>query len=60
MEPLSREDILAESLKAKARQRRELARLPIEKKLELVRKMVDISRRAGRLPDWYERLMAKP
>ncbi|MCX6601868.1 MAG: hypothetical protein NT025_09975 [bacterium] len=38
----------------------ELARLPIEKKLEMVRRLVDISRQAGRLPDWYERLMAKP
>ena len=38
----------------------ELARLPIEKKLAMVRRLVAISRQAGRLPDWYERLMAKP
>jgi hypothetical protein len=57
MEPLSRERLLEESLRAKERHRKELAALPIEKKLEMVRRLVEISRQAGRLPDWYERLM---
>jgi len=59
MEPLSKEKLLEESLKAKAEYRFKLARLPIEKKLEMVRQMIDISRQAGRLPEWYLRLMGK-
>jgi hypothetical protein len=51
------QEILDEALKAKERHRKELAALPIEKKLEMVRRMVNISRQAGRLPEWYERLM---
>jgi len=59
MEPVSKEHLLKESLLAKAEHRKTLARLPIEKKLEMVRQLISISRQAGRLPEWYERLMKK-
>jgi hypothetical protein len=59
MERLSKEELLAENLKAKADYRLVLAQLPIEKKLEMVREMIAIARQAGTLPEWYYRLMEK-
>jgi len=60
LKPQTAQEILDDAMRAKEPHRRELARLPIEKKLAMVRRLVAISRQAGRLPDWYERLMAKP
>jgi hypothetical protein len=57
VEPLSARYDLNESLAAKEAYRTELARLPVEDKMAMVLRMIEVAGKAGTLPDWYYRLM---
>ncbi len=53
MASLSYEQRLAKSLEQKRLRRRELAALPIERKLEMVREMQLLVHSCGRAPAWW-------
>lgn len=53
MAAISREQLLARTLEDKRKRRRELAALPIERKLEIVRELQLLVYSCGRAPAWW-------